>query len=1341
MDSDDPNTDSLQSLPSPSSTPPSSPQSPAKDHEYNRDAKRKKRKGRPTRPARSIVPFVRTKLGSDSLKVATIPFEDVGKMNKLFKSLIGTYVKDGIYYINGVPHKIRATVFIKGLRKWLTLHKFLGGNAKGYNRIDYAYYKESPLERLTVFKPMHIQLVKLRGKTANIQRLWSSDNPVMPPISLTRDLQEDEWTWVTSIKPAQKCPKCGICWTQAHTCKQSNSAFYWMSIEKSGRELWQHVKFKTASSPPNTKLLFVTYDIETYTMYVNRGKRMLPFMLCFRLSGDKDMVAKAFSLACDMDGITQFNGGFYWMDPRPGVVGKRFREFRTRLQILFADDMINRLYLYNQAYIDALLTECNLKKPRDIPYEKYCEGRKNLKLPDDFYQVSIIVVGHNICRFDEILLSSEIMDAKEDYPKATKCERAFMPRAGRLLFNDIYFSLPNPIYAEKDPSRADRWKEGINTMSDYVHLSVKFTVRDTCQLTGGANLRKAAQAYSLDASKGECPYEAINTFISAGYYNMDEEGFPALEYWQSPQVMREQKELWFSRHPGWPYDIMQACLEYCMLDVVVTEQLAFTILHNYDVYFKKELGFIGDFNIFERPTIPSNTHALWKQLAFKEYSSRRSVNHDPASTSQRKPRLDPRYVAQLYSPHRLMFKYIRQALRGGRCYPTHFGPFYEPVFVFDICGMYASALTHPLPHGPPLDPKFTADHVDRLNDILAKSGTISYFDPRIKPSILKVEAHPPPIEDLDPLPPICSRRGGRLVWTNESLHDEVITVIDIITLHNRGWTVKVLHDPMNVVFKEWRTICAEYVGKNIRAKEKADREGNEIMRSISKLLSNALYGAFATNMDTTKVVFEQDLTKDDLEKIQFGELEVNHVTILNDPSFGGYTIESINSLFQQNYLQQHFNPPLSEQDLCDDELPSKDENQLTESPSLEDFDEELQDLNSGAYIPADTDHAHFASANTTEFKPLTLMDAPAEAVTVLHLERSDQLVENNRYATQLACFVLGWSRAFFSEWAEIIHGPDRGIHPHDRPMRSLYGDTDSIFLTASGYERMLTRGAHRIKSKDTKLIFDPDEPQLTWACECDIKCKLCKADTFSSESIFLAPKLYALKDARCTQCGHVGIGKLRAKGHPGEELVYDTLLRCWQRSEEERLTGKTTTPELSTSREIFKKTLLNKVSRYEPFTLHNEKLTRVLRPWKDMTLYPVGSTLHPYNNANPNPRNEKEVRLVEDFSNDDPMAPLKNAHGVIDPAWRIYRGWRPTNAENYAEEDEAGDEEEDEDSSSGSSSDESEGEADNSQDPLDTIDPTDLINMIDLDPLTEISAEDCADLLRFLESDNHEWSI
>src|SRR5699024_8985633 len=95
------------------------------------------------------------------------------------------------------------------------------------------------------------------------------------------------------------------------------------------------------------------------------------------------------------------------------------------------------------------------------------------------------------------------------------------------------------------------------------------------------------------------------------------------------------------------------------------------------------------------------------------------------------------------------------------------------------------------------------------------------------------------------------------------------------------------------------------------------------------------------------------------------------------------------------------------------ESTSKVENALTaREASLAEVDHQLQEaLRAPPFIeePLGDGHAHYAPANETVFKPMRLLDAPPEALTVLHLENLDKMVENKRYATQIACFVLGWS--------------------------------------------------------------------------------------------------------------------------------------------------------------------------------------------------------------------------------------------------------------------------------------------------------------------------------------------
>ncbi|AIL52733.1 DNA polymerase, partial [vespertillonid adenovirus 4] len=90
-----------------------------------------------------------------------------------------------------------------------------------------------------------------------------------------------------------------------------------------------------------------------------------------------------------------------------------------------------------------------------------------------------------------------------------------------------------------------------------------------------------------------------------------------------------------------------------------------------------------------------------------------------------------------------------------------------------------SALTHPFPAGSPLNPYERALAMRAYEQKMLKHKTISYFDKDLLPGIFTIDADPPAEEFLDVLPPFCSRKGGRLCWTNEPLRGEVATSIDV----------------------------------------------------------------------------------------------------------------------------------------------------------------------------------------------------------------------------------------------------------------------------------------------------------------------------------------------------------------------------------------------------------------------------------------------------------------------------------------------------------------------------------------------------------------------------------
>ncbi|URN46026.1 pol [Bovine adenovirus 7] len=964
----------------------------------------------------------------------------------------------------------------------------------------------------------------------------------------------DTWYLIKSINKQNKCDYCGTYFSNIHSCNANKRDFYHHYINNETKMWWEKIKFKPVGSI-KARRLFIIYDIETYTYHSLYGKQLTPYLLVFEIFGSKKMVNIATKLAIEC-GYNLKNGCFFMVDVKEDKIGASFKCFRTELQMALA-----------KMYWKDFCQKYNIETYFNIDEVKNLNKENKLAADIEPSYMEVYIIGHNICGFDEIVLASHVLEGidSESLPMF-QFSRNFMPRAGKLLFNDITLALPNPAFEKPCLETFERWKQGILSFKDLTWQGLRFMVRDTFLLTH-CSLRDAASAYQLESKKGYCPYEAINEYLMLGRYEQENNGYPVEKYWNSKEEY-ETNKLSFSGN----YNILEEAVKYCIEDVKVTSQLAKKLIEGYQQFCSESLKLECQFNIFERPTISSNTQALFKQMYYL------------------KEKCNSEYLTNLEAPSEKMYDFIRMSLRGGRCYPNFLGIFDEPIYVYDICGMYASALTHPMPYGKTVNAFEATYYIDMFQKLLDNSEKIDYFDSRVKPMIVFADCDPPTLDKLDVLPPLCSKKSGKLCWTNESLKNEVVTSIDIITLHNRGWKCKInKSSEIYAVWKEAKSICKDYVKINIEAKEKADKDQNKVQRSISKLLSNALYGSFATKIDKKKVVFSKNMEETDRKRLLEGTSEITSFTTLISKSLPKRSTEHWSKYFE--------NLP---------EVLSKTPESINENLSFSPF------------IECPTNHV--------TFKPITYLAADCDDLVLTTIEDKKEWITNPRYPTQIASFVLAWTRAFMSEWADILYGDDRGKPYSQRVVKSIYGDTDSLFLTQLGHELMLTKGAHRLKKNNKNLIFDELNPCLTWLVECETVCLKCGKEGYSPESCFLAPKLYALKSVHCNSCDFIGSEKVRAKGHAKSNLSYDTLKNCFMNY---YLLERPTT-QFASQRKSLKRTLQTASKTTAPFTVTETQLIRILRPWKDQTLrkgiqWKNGYLLYPYDKKHPNPRPQEPL--------------------------------------------------------------------------------------------------------------------
>lgn len=972
---------------------------------------------------------------------------------------------------------------------------------------------------------------------------------------------------IKTIQPVFKCKDCGSYYKAIHNCAIRRQDFYFHYVNHCSSNWWQEINFFPIGSCEETKRLYITYDLETYTWHGKYGKQLVPFLIVLAFTGNTDLVNKSSTIAKKLkwSSWNSRTNVFFYINSQPKAIGQKFKKLRKEIQLCFISK-IYETFLQENNFFDKICKKNKLSHYSEVTFDMLSK----FKVLGEPQFIEIYVVGHNINGFDEILLAAQVLENKLTVPMCFKIQRNFLPRNGKLLFNDIMFCLPNPLFEKR--TNFTFWEEGVSHATDYKYQYVKCMVRDTYALTH-SSLRHAAGAYNLDVNKGCCPYQAVNEFFMKGSYDVDCDGFPALRYWQNAEEYAANKKTWKEKNSENNYDIVKETLDYCALDVIVTYQLVDKLLKSYNEFIRYQVGLDNcNFNILQRPTISSNSHAIFKQILYStEKPKKQTLGHT------------------LMAPSHEMYDYVRLSIRGGRCYPTFIGIFTKPIYVFDICGMYASALTHPLPSGMPLSPKQKQAALIKWQQVLNIKNKIDYFNYNLLPAIFTIDADPPQEIYLDVLPPFCSKKGGRLCWTNEPLRGEVCTSVDAITLHNRGWKVTILKNEHSTVFPEWKCLAKKYVELNIVAKEKADIEKNQTMRSIAKLLSNALYGSFATKLDNKTVIFADELHEKQ-KFIRNGTLNIESTCIIETDNFSAEILPKFSVTYSVD-----------------------DASQKNADCDFSDSEEDMP-------IYSSTNHAH---SNTTTFQPITFLEADDDEMCLYTLEKSSNIVENKRYASHIASFVLAWTRAFTSEWAQFLFEDDYGTPIEQRTAKAIYGDTDSLFLTEEGKFLLETKGKKRLKKNNGKLVFDECNPDLTWLVECETICKQCGADAFSSETVFLAPKLYALKNTVCTKCCYVGDGKLRAKGHAKEELSYNLLVACYlsdyQRSDDT----------FTTSRQSLKRTLVNAIGNYQPFSITETKLVRALRPWKDKTLTEVDQHyLMPYCTRNPNPRNTETCMVT-----------------------------------------------------------------------------------------------------------------
>ena len=155
------------------------------------------------------------------------------------------------------------------------------------------------------------------------------------------------------------------------------------------------------------------------------------------------------------------------------------------------------------------------------------------------------------------------------------------------------------------------------------------------------------------------------------------------------------------------------------------------------------------------------------------------------------------------------------------------------------------------------------------------------------------------------------------------------------------------------------------------------------MKSIAKLLSNALYGSFATKLDNKKIVFSDQMDESLLKSIAAGQANIKSSSFLETDNLSAEVMPAL----EREYLPQQL--------------------ALVDSDAEESEDEHRP---APFYTPPSGTPGHVAYT----YKPITFLDAEEGDMCLHTVEKVDPLVDNDRYPSHVASFVLAWTRAFVS---------------------------------------------------------------------------------------------------------------------------------------------------------------------------------------------------------------------------------------------------------------------------------------------------------------------------------------
>jgi len=357
-----------------------------------------------------------------------------------------------------------------------------------------------------------------------------------------------------------------------------------------------------------------------------------------------------------------------------------------------------------------------------------------------------------------------------------------------------------------------------------------FKTWDLCRFLPGQSLESASKSFGAsDAdAKTHFPHKFITGWDKLDYVGIE----PGPEYhWKVPQNWQ------YVSTPTW--NLKDVCLNYLEKDIRSTifvfnklQETCFQALH---------------VDVKEFITASHMSYDVWTNL----------ISNAAKETNRFNPFQDRKQIFKLYYPTSEQEDIFRQAIYGGRTYNTarkYESDFYQRIIdgenitydqiddwmdVFDVVSLYASAmLFNDYPHG-----LCTNSTEEELSEISSLVENHKYEE--LPMGIFKVKYKPNKKLIIPALPRKTFRRKSDgtiqsqgLIWDLQD-SEGYYTTIDISEARKQGYEFQFV---AGIQWPNKGPIFEKYIELALELKCRGEKEGNETLRSLGKLLCNALYG-------------------------------------------------------------------------------------------------------------------------------------------------------------------------------------------------------------------------------------------------------------------------------------------------------------------------------------------------------------------------------------------------------------------------------------------------------------------------------------------------------------------